>query len=282
MAPKALTATLLTEMNRRIYLHGLLLAATCALGYFAGQKSQPEHPAAAQPASSHHKPLIGITTGPAGDNYVRAIRESGAIPVILPNIDGSPAAIDEYLVQLDALLVTGGPDIPPSEWNEEPHPTSQVLDNDRYHFEKALVTAWVKRSEKPLLGICLGSQWINVVHGGSLLQDIPSEFNVNHRDTTHQVTLEADSKLAGIFGETNFEVNSFHHQAVRRLGEGLRIVAKSPEGIVEATETTDPSRFLIGVQWHPEKVFLTDARQRKLFKAFIKAASQGPQATPLK
>lgn len=253
---------------------GVIVATACWISYQAGQTSNKEQPQAATPASEPRKPLVGIASGPSPDNYVRAIREAGAIPVLLPNTDGSATAIDEYLVRLDALLLCGGPDIPPSEWKEEPHATTKVLDDDRYLFEKALATAWVKKTKKPLLGICLGSQWINVVHGGSLIQDIPSEFNVNHRDTTHAVTLEADSKLAGIFGETHFEVNSLHHQAVRKVGEGLRIVAKSPEGIVEATETTDPSRFLIGVQWHPEKLLPADLRQGKLIKAFIDAAAK--------
>jgi putative glutamine amidotransferase len=251
----------------------LLLAAACWISYRAGQAALVPEETPASPAIPSHKPLIGIASLTDG-NYVRAIRESGAIPVVLPNTDGNTAMIDEYLGLLDGLLMAGGPDIPPSEWNEEPHPTTKVLDDERYKFEKALVSAWIKRTRKPLLGICLGSQWINVAHGGSLVQDIPSEFNVNHRDTTHPVTLEADSRLARIFGETTFEVNSVHHQAVRKLGAGLRIVAKSPDGIVEATETTDPNRFLIGVQWHPEKVFLVDSRQQKIFKAFIAAASR--------
>jgi len=199
---------------------------------------------------------------------------------VLPNTDGSPAAIDEYLVRLDGLLMPGGPDIPPSEWNEEPHPATKVLDGDRYHFEKALVSAWIKRTRKPLLGICLGSQWINVAHGGSLVQDIPSEFGVTHRDTTHQVAIEPGSRLASIFGATTFEVNSLHHQAVRKPGGRLRIVARSPDGMVEATETTDPDRFLIGVQWHPEKMFLTDVRQQKIFRAFIAAASSASDLVP--
>ena len=254
-------------MNKR-FCFSLLLAASFGISLVAGE-SPAKDPPAATPA---RKPLIGIASLTDG-NYVRAVRESGAIPVVLPNTDGSDAAIDEYLEKLDGLLMPGGPDIPPSEWNEEPHPTTKLLDDDRYRFEKALISAWIKRTKKPLLGICLGSQWINVAHGGSLVQDIPSEFGVVHRDTKHQVTLEAGSKLAGIFGATNFEVNSFHHQAVRKLGEGLRIAAKSPEGIVEATETTDPGRFLIGVQWHPEKMFQTDSRQQKLFKAFIDAAA---------
>ena len=259
-------------MKKRFFFRALLVAAACWIGCLAGQSSPKDHPAAAPVESLSRKPLIGIASL-TDSNYVRAVRDSGAVPVILPNTGGSTAMIDEYLTKLDGLLLPGGADIPPSEWNEEPHATTKVLDDDRYHFEKALVSAWIKRTKKPLLGICLGSQWINVAHGGSLVQDIPSEFNTNHRGTTHPVTLEADSKLAGILGETTFEVNSFHHQAVRRLGAGLRIVARSPEGIVEATETTDPSRFLIGVQWHPEKMFLADPRQQKLFKAFIDAAA---------
>ncbi len=259
-------------MNKRLYLFPLFLAVACWVSYLAGQSSPKGGVRASASGRGPGKPLIGIASL-TDANYVRAIRESGAIPVILPNADGSPAVIDEYLEKLDGLLMPGGPDIPPSEWNEEPHATTRVLDDERYRFEKALISAWIKRSRKPLLGICLGSQWINVGHGGSLVQDIPSEFKVNHRDTTHEVTLEAGSRLAGIFGETKFEVNSLHHQSVRNLGAGLRIVARSPEGIVEATETTDPGRFLIGVQWHPEKLFLTDPRQRKIFKAFIDAAS---------
>jgi putative glutamine amidotransferase len=261
-------------MSRRLYYYFiLLLAAACWISYVAGESAPKDHTAATPLESRPHKPLIGIASL-SDSNCVRAIRESGAVPVILPNTDGSTAMIDEYLVKLDGLLLPGGPDIPPSEWNEPPHPTTKVLESDRYHFEKALVSAWIKRTKKPLLGICLGSQWINVALGGSLVQDIPSEFGVVHRDTTHHVTLEASSKLATLFGATNFEVNSFHHQAIRNLGEGLRIVAKSPDGIVEATESTDPNRFLIGVQWHPEKLLQTDSRQQALFNAFIDAASR--------
>ncbi|WP_197454725.1 gamma-glutamyl-gamma-aminobutyrate hydrolase family protein [Stieleria varia] len=229
------------------------------------------------------KPLIGIASL-AGETYLHAIRSSGGIPVVLPCTDSNEIRINGYLEQLDGLLMPGGPDIPPSEYGEQPHPTVNLLGDDRYRFEKSLLDAWVNRSDKPLLGICLGSQWINVSHGGSLHQDIPSAFNVNHRGVTHMVRLEPDSRLANIFGETRFEVNSFHHQAVARLGNGLRIVAKSPDGIVEATESTDPNRFLLGVQWHPEKMPESDL-QRKLFTAFIDAcvtnAEKQPSSNPL-
>jgi putative glutamine amidotransferase len=259
-------------MKKYSSFRALFLTAACWIGCSAGPASfavQPE----AEPHKPH-KPLIGIAslTDPS---YVRAVRQAGGIPVILPNTEGATAMIDDYIDRLDGLLLPGGPDIPPSEWGEEPHPTVKLLDDDRYRFEKALVTTWIRQTSKPLLGICLGSQWINVAHGGSLVQDIPSEFNVNHRNTRHKITLEPDSMLAGIFGETSMETNSFHHQSVRRLGKGLRIVARSSDGIVEATETTDSGRFLIGVQWHPEAMLVTDPIQLKLFKAFIDAAVIG-------
>jgi GMP synthase-like glutamine amidotransferase len=154
-------------------------------------------------------PLIGIASL-TSDTYVRAVLQAGGIPVVLPNADGNTGRIDEYLQLLDGLIMPGGADIPPSEWGEEPHPTTKLLDENRYRFEKALITRWIKETNKPLLGICLGSQWINVAHGGSLVQDIPSEFNVNHRDVSHPVTLEPGSKLREIFGEDTFEVNSLH------------------------------------------------------------------------
>ena len=267
-------------MNRRhcILLVCFLLAAVSWMSFEAGQSFRKEEVASSESALSQiDKPIIGIASL-SDSTYVRAIRDAGAIAVILPNTDGADeneTRIAEYLDVLDGLLMPGGPDIPPSEYGEEPHPTVQVLGDDRYRFEKALIHAWIKRTDKPLLGICLGGQWINVAHGGSLVQDIPSEFGVVHRNTNHQVSLDKDSTLSRIYGDTTFVVNSSHHQAVRRLGEGLRIVAKSPDGIVEATETTDPTRFLIGVQWHPERMLTGDKRQAKLFKAFIEAAKAG-------
>ena len=222
--------------------------------------------------STFGKPLIGIASLTAA-TYSRAIRAAGGIPVVLPNADGSTESVHEYLRILDGLLMPGGADIPPSEWGEAPHPTTRLLKDDRYRFEKAMITAWIRRTDKPLLGICLGSQWVNVAHGGSLVQDIPSEFGVNHRGPKHRVRLEPDSRLGRILGATEFEVNSFHHQAVRDVGKGLRIVARSPDGIIEATETTDPNRFLIGVQWHPEKLVPEDKLQARLLQAFVKAAA---------
>lgn len=257
----------MTPSTRRLLILSALILATGLTGFFLGRGIPGESSDPSQRA-----PLIGIASL-TSETYIRAVRDSGGIPVILPNTDGKVEDIDEYLQRLDGLLLPGGADIPPSEYGEETHETVVLLDDNRFRFEKELCRAWIDETDKPLLGICLGSQWINVSSGGSLVQDIPSEFGVNHRDTTHPISIEPDSRLSRIFGKTELEVNSLHHQAVRRLGNNLRVVAKSPDGIVEATETTDPDRFLIGVQWHPEKLMPDDELQAKLLKAFVEAAA---------
>lgn len=249
--------------------HWMTFAAVLAagwLGFFIGRDRPAPAPA------GQRAPLIGIASV-NGEAYVHAVRRAGGIPVILPDTDDSPAAIAGYLERLDGLLLPGGADIPPSEYGEEPHPTVELLDGKRFRFEKSLGKAWIERSAKPLLGICLGSQWINVFHGGSLVQDIPSELGGNHRGTAHPVTLEPGTRLHRIFGESEFEVNSWHHQAVDVPGKNLRVAARSADGVIEATETTDPERFLIGVQWHPEKMLPGDPRQERLLEAFVKAAA---------
>lgn len=217
------------------------------------------------------RPLIGIASVDDG-HYVQAVREAGGIPVILPTSSGAEAVAD-YLARLDGLLMPGGLDIPPALYGEEAHASVSLLAKERHEFEWALGTAWIGQSDKPLLGICLGCQWINVLNGGTLVQDIPSELGGNHRGVDHTVTLAEDSRLARIFGETEFGVNSKHHQAVKILGKNLRIVAWSADGVVEAIETTDVERFLIGVQWHPERMVPGDELQKKLLKAFVEAAA---------
>ena len=251
--------------QRRLFLLVALAIVTAGIGFLVGRNT-------GLPESTRKTPLIGIASL-TSENYVRAIRESGGIPVVLPNTGGNTDRVPEYLELLDGLLMPGGADIPPSEYGEEPHETVELLDEDRFQFEKVLIREWIEKTDKPLLGICLGSQWINVATGGTLIQDIPSERNANHRDTTHSVTLEPGSRLAEIFGSNELEVNSFHHQAADDIGKGLRAVATSPEGIVEATETTDTDRFLIGVQWHPEKMMPENQTQAKLLKAFVESAA---------
>ncbi|QDT63592.1 gamma-glutamyl-gamma-aminobutyrate hydrolase family protein [Calycomorphotria hydatis] len=270
-------------MKRRSFIFAFGLVTASFIGIHTGIPAKFSSSAVAEeqtvssqtlsPRSSGQtqpKPIIGIASL-TSDNYVRAIRQCGGVPVVLPNTDGSDESIQEYLELLDGLVMPGGADIPPAEYGEDPHPTTSVLSNDRYKFEKEMIKAWIEQTDKPLLGICLGGQWVNVAHGGSLIQDLPSETSGHLRGIFHKVELDPDSRLCKIFGETEFEVNSYHHQAVRNVGEGLRAVAKSPDGVIEATETTDPNRFLIGVQWHPEKMMPENKLQARLIKAFIDA-----------
>ncbi|MDF1738507.1 MAG: gamma-glutamyl-gamma-aminobutyrate hydrolase family protein [Verrucomicrobiales bacterium] len=258
----------MNEPTRRTLIASALVGVAGFFGFQLGQ----EYPDSVS-RNTGDAPLIGIASL-TSENYVRAVRDSGGIPIVLPNTDGSTEKVAAYLDLLDGLLMPGGADIPPSEYGEEPHETVKLLDDDRFLFEKAISKAWIEQTDKPLLGICLGSQWVNVASGGSLVQDIPSALGGNHRDVDHEVILEPDSRLSQIFGESTFEVNSFHHQAVKDIGSGLRIVARSSDGVIEATESTDPNRFLIGVQWHPEKLMPEDQRQAKLLKAFIEAAKE--------
>ena len=218
-------------MNRRHFflIAGFILAV--GAGVLLGKAIWGSLPG----APKFDAPLIGIASL-TSDSYIAAVREAGGIPIVLPKGEEGVEKLDAYLEMVDGLLMPGGADIPPSEWGEEPHPTTEVLSDDRYLFEKELVSRWIEETEKPLLGICLGCQWINVAHGGSLVQDIPSEFEVSHRDRDHLVDLVPDSRLSKILGVTSTQVNSSHHQAVRRLGEGLRVVAKCPDGIIEAIE----------------------------------------------
>lgn len=245
--------------------------AAAGLGFLAGRASAP--PPTRELPHRIGAPLIGIASKTGGE-YVRSIRDAGGVPVILPDTGGDTGRVPDYLALLDGLVLPGGADIPPGEYGEDAHASVEPLDRDRFLFEKELAKAWIGKTDKPLLGICLGSQWINVASGGSLVQDIPTERNANHRNTRHPVEITPGSRLSLILGQSRIEVNSFHHQSSDAIGKNLRAVAKAPDGVIEAVETTDPRRFLIGVQWHPERMAPDDAAQTKLLKAFVEAAAR--------
>ncbi|MBJ7331134.1 MAG: gamma-glutamyl-gamma-aminobutyrate hydrolase family protein [Solirubrobacteraceae bacterium] len=210
--------------------------------------------------------------------YPSAIERAGGVPVIVPPLQ--PDAIDALLSGLQGLVLTGGPDLHPSVYEASPHenlgPTEQEIDL----FELALLQS-AERVGIPVLCICRGMQALNVARGGTLIQDLPTErqSDLQHRQEapgrvpTHPVTVAPDSTLAGLLGRTELEVNSFHHQAVDRLGDGLRIVAEAPDGVVEAIESTR-GPFMVGVQWHAESL-IESAEQRTLLQAFVAAASEG-------
>ncbi len=226
------------------------------------------------------RPVVGITSvykiskasGSAstsvGFAYVRAVAENGGVPVVLPTIDDEEV-IERYVQDLDGLVLVGGADIPPAAYGQEPHETVKEIPKQRYDFERRLISLWLD-SGKPILGVCLGMQFTNVVAGGTLIQDIPSQVGtqVEHRGY-HTVRVEPGSLLAEILGTHRVRVYSNHHQAIKDLGKGLRIAARSEDGVIEAAERTKGG-FGLFVQWHPEAG--DDVRSRDaIYGALIRA-----------
>jgi len=245
--------------------------AVCLVLIVGGCRSAPAPPS----------PLIGITSvyhvSEDGKSirtqvnfaYVRAVAENGGVPVVLPTIDNE-TVLRRYLEVLDGLVLVGGADVPASAYGEEPDETVEPLRRQRYEFERKLIARWWG-SGKPLLGVCLGMQFANVVAGGSLVQDIPSQIGteVDHK-AYHRVEIEPASGLARILGAAEARVLSSHHQAVKELGEDLRIVARSADGVVEALERTRGG-FGLFVQWHPESMSDT-AHRDAIYGALVRAA----------
>jgi putative glutamine amidotransferase len=240
-------------------------------------------------AEGSARPRIGIPTGYDPDTrrylldrrYVDVIGRAGGLGVIIP-VPSGPETIDLYREWIDGVLLPGSPsDVDPARYGEPPHEKLGPLFPERDQADFSLLGTAEERS-LPVLGICHGMQTLNVWRGGSLVQDIPSEIplSASHQNPgqprdvpAHPVRIEPGSRLARIIGEES-DVNSFHHQAVRRVGRGLRIVARAPDGVAEAIE--DPGQvFVIGVQWHPEAGWESSAASRALFLAFVAAAAAG-------
>ena len=226
-------------------------------------------------------PVIGITSEYQLDEkensantlvnfaYVRAVAENGGVPVILPTVD-SEEIIQRYVQDLDGLVLVGGADIPPAAYGQQPHETVKPLLAQRYEFERRLIARWLA-SGKPILGVCLGMQFTNVVSGGSLIQDIPSQVGtkVKHREY-HLVEIEPGSSLAKILGRTQASVYSNHHQAVKDVGNGLKVIAHSKDGVIEALEWVNGG-FGLFVQWHPEQ--MDDEQHRNaIYGALVRAS----------
>jgi len=218
-----------------------------------------------QSGSSSSQPLIGITSvyhvdedngsvsTVTGFAYVKAIAENGGVPVILPTITNEEI-VRRYVEELDGLVLVGGDDIPPDAYGQQPHETVKIMPEQRYNFERQLISAWLS-SGKPILGVCLGMQFTNVVLGGTLIQDIPSQVGteVAHRRKYHRVRIEPNSSLAKFLDNEEAIVYSSHHQAVDKLGKNLKVIAHADDGVIEALERVDGG-FGLFVQWHPESM----------------------------
>jgi putative glutamine amidotransferase len=208
----------------------------------------------------------------AGLRYTQAVVQAGGMPLVIPPT-ADRAALSAVLPRLDGLVLIGGLDLPPRLYGQKKHPRTRLADRRRLAGDRLLVELALA-GDLPLLGICMGCQWINVVAGGDLIQDIPSQVGtaVRHapRETFHPARVEPGSRLAAVLGRTELEVNSSHHQAIGRPAPGLRVVAWAPDGIIEAVEGAG-ERFLLAIQWHPER--LNERPEHlALFQALVQAA----------
>ncbi|MGI6412855.1 MAG: gamma-glutamyl-gamma-aminobutyrate hydrolase family protein [Syntrophomonadaceae bacterium] len=230
------------------------------------------------------KPVIGITCSHdeaernffLRDYYIFSIQKAGGLLIILPSVNDE-TVINEYINCCHGLIFSGGGDIDPSYWGELPEPGLGTVNPLRDSFEMALAGIATVRMI-PVLGICRGCQLLNVSAGGSLIQDLTGDMNhqqdAPRNQTMHGVFIKGDTLLSRIIKNTRIRVNSFHHQAVKRPGRGLRISAYASDGVIEAIESISLP-FHLGIQWHPE--CLEDTYSDSLFAAFVKAAADYKQ-----
>jgi putative glutamine amidotransferase len=213
------------------------------------------------------------------DEYVCAVQAAGGIPFLLPGLD-SVEAITVYYNQLDGFIFSGGSDVDPFYFGEEPLRGLGEITARRDCFELMLARLCLA-GDKPVLGICRGLQLLNIAAGGDVYQDIRQVTGLEHNQraarwyATHSVQVAPESWLYQLTLQESFRVNSFHHQAVRRVGKGLRAVAWSQDGLIEALESEPeegadgkPAR-IVAVQWHPECNWSREERSLALFKNLI-------------
>lgn len=203
--------------------------------------------------------------------YVDCVAAAGGIPLLLAPIDDTDAAA-ESVAALDGLILTGGPDLDPARYGERPHPETGAPRTRRDAWEFALLAAALNR-DVPVLGVCRGAQLLNVAHGGTLIQHLPQAPGaVDHRGgpavfAATRVTLDPGALPGSVLGPFA-EVSCYHHQALARLGAGLTVTGRAPDGTVESV-AVEGRDFAVGVQWHPE----TD-RELRLFAALVEAAAR--------
>lgn len=237
-------------------------------------------------------PLIGISGSIDAEetkqilvrDYMRAVLAAGGIPILL-SLDMEGQMLDACMERLDGLLLAGGNDIAPKLFGQLPSQHLGEVNPLRDQFEMWLIGEAIKR-QMPTLGICRGMQVMNVALGGTLYQDLPTQYQhvgdtplhlhmqtCGGRHTSHTVSVSQDSQLFQAVGVNSFDVNSFHHQAVWEVAPTLRVSARAVDGVIEAIEhSTLP--FFWAVQWHPERMHQTDRHAAALFAALAEAASE--------
>lgn len=245
--------------------------------------------------SKNKKPLIGILTSIltvesgvfsgteriyVNRNYVSSVLRAGGIPILLPIIPDLES-LYQQIEAVDAILISGGHDVHPLNYNEEPSHLLETTCLERDQYEIAVIKHALQLL-KPILGVCRGMQLLNVFFGGSLYQDIAAHFptptfqhnqKFKKEDPSHTVTIAQNSWLSTVFENEMIVTNSFHHQAVKDLAPGFRVSALAKDGVIEGIEKIDGS-FALGVQWHPETMTENHLGMHKLFCAFVVEASK--------
>jgi putative glutamine amidotransferase len=248
------------------------------------------------------RPVIGITTHTLqslpgippdmpqswvmSQRYILALTAAGALPWLVPLLVDDADTLRGIYEELAGVFLPGGLDVDPTCYGEVQHPRADRADVPRDRVE-LMLTRWALEDRKPVLGVCRGVQVMNIVAGGTLYQDLsdqrtgsikhdyfPFEGERYARDfLAHEVRVAERTRLAQILGVRELKVNSMHHQGIKSLGRGLVPAAVAPDGVIEATESGD-GHFFIGVQWHPEALADADPRMRRIFQAFVDAASE--------
>lgn len=233
---------------------------------------------------THRRPLIAVparfSASASALRYqaevaARALLDSvyaaGGEPLVVhpvaPEAQIDVASVAERLWFADAILLPGGGDLAAHWSGQRPHDSQYDVDEEQDAFDLAVARFAIEQGV-PLLAICRGNQVVNVARGGDLIQDLGGE---DHRHLVHEITVDPQARLATLTGETP-TISCYHHQALGTLGEGLRAVALSADGVIEAVELDDSERWYLGVQWHPEDSAATDPRQAALFGALVTAA----------
>ena len=231
------------------------------------------------------RPLIGICCRlekkTEGDwfylqrQYSEAVAAAGGIPVMLPLLGGGYA--EDVAGRLDGIVLSGSAsDVDPARFGAAPHPRLGPLHPERDELDLGLVRHAVD-SRKPMLGICFGTQALNVALGGSLIQHLETSINHSDRQSRHTVLVEPESWLARLSRAGEHVVNTSHHQALDRVPASLRVTAHAPDGTIEAVEASEPGRFLVGVQWHPERIWQESDVSRALFEELVRQAMKNEE-----
>ena len=231
-------------------------------------------------------PLIGITTYHRDERgyiqlpgqYADAVRRAGGIPLL---IQPGEQRLTELLNLLDGVILSGGGDLDPALYTQAEHELVYWVDHERDEFEIEL-TRRLLAEDKPMFCICRGLQILNVAQGGSLITHIEESVGVDvpHRQpprnpVQHKVDIDQASRLAKIMQSSQVKTASWHHQAIDRLGDGLKVVGRAPDGVIEAVEMPEHPH-VIAVQWHPELTAAEDETQQRLFDNFVQQARAAP------